>query len=174
MINRKERENDGRKEMSLKQEFELLRRVPMFAEIEPAKLKLLAFMSERVAFDPGKRLMRQGDPADAAYLIIDGEAEVIVETPSGPVIVATLGANETVGERAILGDVPRNATVCAKNRLVALRISKDLFMRMVREFPSMAVSIMQELAQRLDRTNNQLSGALEEVKRLREGAGIAA
>ena len=160
--------------MSLKQEFELLRRVPMFAEIEPAKLKLLAFMSERVAFDPGKQLMRQGDPADSAYLIIDGHADVIVETPAGPVIVATLGANETVGEMAILGDVPRNATVCAKNRVVALRISKDLFMRMVREFPTMAVSIMQELAQRLERTNNQLSGALNEVKRLREDAGIAA
>jgi len=160
--------------MSLKQEFELLRQVPMFAEIEPAKLKLLAFMSERVAFDPGKQLMRQGDPADAAYQIIDGHADVIVETPAGPVIVATLGANETVGEMAILGDVPRNATVCAKNRLVALRISKDLFMRMVREFPTMAVSIMQELAQRLDRTNNQLTGALNEVKRLREDAGIAA
>ena len=160
--------------MSLKQEFELLRQVPMFAEIEPAKLKLLALMSERVAFDPGKQLMRQGDPADAAYLIIDGHADVIVETPAGPVIVATLGANETVGEMAILGDVPRNATVCAKNRLVALRISKDLFMRMVREFPTMAVSIMQELAQRLDRTNNQLTGALNEVKRLREDAGIAA
>ena len=160
--------------MSLKEEFELLRRVPIFAEIEPAKLKLLAFMSERVAFDPGTQLMRQGDPADAAYLIIDGHADVIVETPAGPVIVATLGANETVGEMAILGDVPRNATVCAKNRLVALRISKDLFMRMVREFPTMAVSIMQELAQRLDRTNNQLTGALNEVKRLREDAGIVA
>jgi CRP/FNR family transcriptional regulator, cyclic AMP receptor protein len=160
--------------MSLKQEFELLRRVPIFAEIEPSKLKLLAFMSERVGFDPGKRLMRQGDPADAAYLIIDGHAEVILETPAGPVIVATLGANETVGEMAILGDVPRNATVCAKDRLVALRISKDLFMRMVREFPSMAVSIMQELALRLDSTNNQLSAALAEVKRLREEAGIAA
>ena len=39
--------------MSLKEEYEVLRRVPFFAEIEPAKLKLLAFMSERIAFDPG-------------------------------------------------------------------------------------------------------------------------
>jgi len=78
--------------MSLKQKFEVLRRVPMFAEIEPAKLKLLAFMCERVGFDPGNRLMQQGDLADAAYLIIDGHAEVILETPSGPVILATVGA----------------------------------------------------------------------------------
>jgi CRP-like cAMP-binding protein len=131
-------------------------------------------MSERVGFDPGKRLMQQGDPADAAYLIIDGHAEVILETPAGPVIVATLGANDFVGEMAILGDVPRNATVRAKDRLIALRISKEPFLRMVREFPTMAVSIMQELAQRVDLTNKQLSTALAEVKRLREGGGIAA
>jgi CRP-like cAMP-binding protein len=129
--------------MSLKQEFELLRRVPIFAEIEPAKLKLLAFMSERVGFDPGKPLMRQGDPADAAYLIIAGHAEVVLETSGGQVVVATLGANEFVGDMGILGNVPRTATVRAKDRVIALRISKEPFMRMVREFPSMAVSIMQ-------------------------------
>jgi CRP/FNR family cyclic AMP-dependent transcriptional regulator len=160
--------------MSLKQEFELLRRVPMFAEIEPARLKLLAFMSERVGFDPGKLLMRQGDPADAAYLIIEGDVEVVLETPAGQFVVATLGANETVGDMGILSNSPRAATVRAKDRVIALRISKEPFMRMVREFPSMAVSIMQELAQRLESTNKQLSGAVAEVKRLREEAGVAA
>jgi CRP-like cAMP-binding protein len=159
--------------MSLKQEFELLRRVPYFTEIEPAKLKLLAFMSERVAFDDGKCLFRQGDPGDVAYLIIDGEAEVIAETPAGPVVLATLGANEITGEMAILGNVPRSATVRAKGRLITLRISKEPFMRMVREFPSMAVAMMQELAERLATNNKQLSAALAEVKRLREDAGIA-
>ena len=143
----------GTEEMSLKREIEVLRRVPMFAEIEPAKLKLLAFMCERVGFEPGNRLMQQGDLADAAYLIIDGHAEVILETPSGPLIVATLGANEIVGEVGILGNAPRAATVRAKDRLIALRISKEPFMRMVREFPTVAVSIMQELAQRLHRSN---------------------
>ena len=160
--------------MSLKQEFELLRRVPIFAEIEPTKLKLLAYMSERIAFDPGKWLMQQGDPADAAYLIVDGHADVILETPAGPVVVATLGANEIVGDMGILGNRPRAATVYAKDRVIALRIAKEPFMRMVREFPNMAVSIMQELAQRLESTNNQLRAALAEIKRLRETAGIAA
>ena len=156
--------------MSLVQEYESLRRVPFFAEIEPAKLKLLAFMSERVGFDHGKVLFQQGDQADAAYLIIAGEAEVLVETPAGPITVATLGANEIVGEIAILCDVPRTATIRAKGRLVCLRISKDPFMRMVREFPNMAVAIMRELAHRLELTNNQLRTALSEVRSLRESA----
>lgn len=158
--------------MSLKQEFELLRRVPFFAEIEPSKLKLLAFMSERVGFDPGKIVVRQGDPSNAAYLIVDGEAEVVVEAPSGPLTVATLGANEIFGEIAILCNVPRTATVRAKNRLITLRIAKEPFMRMVHEFPNMAVAIMRELAHRLEATNNQLRAALAEVKQLHEQAGF--
>jgi CRP/FNR family transcriptional regulator, cyclic AMP receptor protein len=159
--------------VSLLQEYELLRRVPVFAEIEPARLKLLAFMSERIGFDDGQLLCRQGDPGDAAYLIIEGDVDIVLEGPAGPLTVATLGANDIVGEMAILCDVPRNATVRAKGRVVALRISKDPFMRMVREFPTMAVSIMRELAHRLDLTNNQLRTARSEVRRLSEHSGAA-
>lgn len=160
--------------MSLQQEFEVLRRVPFFAEIEPARLKLLAFMSERVGFDDGNIVCHQGDAGDAAYLIIDGEADIVLEGPAGPVTVATLGANEIVGEMAILTNAPRNATVRAKGRLVALRIAKDPFMRMVREFPTMAVSIMQELAHRVQSTNSQLQAARSEVNQLRAQIGAAA
>jgi CRP-like cAMP-binding protein len=159
--------------VSLQQEYELLRQVRFFADIEPAKLKLLAFMSQRVGFDDGKALFRQGDPGDAAYLIMDGEADVILEGPAGPLTVATLGANDIVGEMAILSGAPRNATVRAKGRLTALKIAKEPFLRMVREFPSMAVSIMLELAQRLDSTNNQLRTATSEVQRLRTAAPAA-
>src|SRR5258708_23351451 len=147
--------------------------MPLFADIEPAKLKLLAFMSERVGLDNGKVLCQQGDQADAAYLIIEGEADIILEGAGGPVIVATLSANDIVGEMAILGDVPRNASVRAKGRLVALRIAKDPFMRMVREFPSMAVAIMPELAQRLDSTNNHLRTATLDGRRLTQSAKAA-
>ena len=103
-------------------------------------------------------------------MIIEGEADILVDTPTGPLKLATLGAHDIVGEMAILGDVPRTATVQAKTRIVALRIAKEPFMRMVREFPTMAVSIMRELAHRLEMTNNQLRNALSEVRRLREGA----
>ena len=156
--------------MSLVQEFELLRQIPFFADMEAPRLKLLAFMSQRVAFDGGKTLFKQGDSADAAYLIIEGEADILVETPTGPVTIATLGANDILGEMAILCDVPRTATVRAKTRLVALRIAKEPFLRMVREFPNMAVSIMRELAHRLELTNQQLRTALSELRELREGA----
>ena len=96
--------------MSLHEEVELLRNIPMFAKIEPSKLKLLAFTSERLTFRDGEVLFRQGDPGDAAYIIVTGRADVIVDTPNGPLRVAELKKNDFVGEIAILCDVPRTAT----------------------------------------------------------------
>ena len=97
---------------------------------------------------------------DSAYVIISGEADVIVDTPSGPRTIATIGEHDFVGEIAILCDVPRTATVTAKTDLTTLCINKDLFFRMVCEFPEMAIEIMRVLAQRLERTTRELRNAL--------------
>jgi CRP-like cAMP-binding protein len=146
--------------MSIKEEVEVLRAVPLFSKMEPAKLKLLAFTSQRLTFEAGQPLFAQGDPGDAAYIVLEGEADVTINTPQGPVKVATAGRHSIIGEVAILCDVPRTATVIAKSRLTTLRIDKDLFFRLVSEFPLMAVEIMRELARRLEKTNEQLRAAV--------------
>jgi len=145
--------------MSLNEEVELLRSVPLFANIEPSKLKLLAFTSERLTFPKGQALFNQGDIGDAAYVIISGDADVVIDTPSGPLTVAHVGKNAFVGEIAILIDVPRTATIMPSSDLETLKISKDLFFRLMTEFPEMAVEVMRELARRLEQTNLQLSDA---------------
>lgn len=150
--------------MLLKDEVDLLRKVPLFAQVEPAKLKLLAFTSSRMVFQPGQELFRQGDPGDAAYLIISGQAEVVAETPAGEVPVATVGQNAVVGEIAILCDVPRTATVRAGTRLETLKIEKEHFLRLLREFPNIAVEVMRELADRLIKTTGELSQARSQLK----------
>jgi CRP/FNR family transcriptional regulator, cyclic AMP receptor protein len=142
--------------MSIKEEVEILRNIPLFAKIEPAKLKLLAFTSQRLTFAPGQPLFQQGDPGDAAYIVLDGEAEIYINSAQGPVKVAQVGRHAIIGEVAILCEVPRTATVTAKSQLTTLRIDKDLFFRLVNEFPQMAVEIMRELARRLEQTNEQL------------------
>lgn len=150
--------------MLLKDEVDLLRKVPLFAQVEPAKLKLLAFTSSRMVFQPGQELFRQGDPGDAAYLIISGQADVVAETPAGEVPVATLGQNAVVGEIAILCDVPRTATVRAGTRLETLKIEKEHFLRLLREFPNIAVEVMRELADRLIKTTAELSQARSQLR----------
>ena len=148
--------------MSLNQEVELLRNIPLFAKVEPSKLKLLAFTSERLTFEPDQVLFNQGDMGDAAYILIDGDADVVVDTPNGPLTVATVSKNAIVGEIAILCDMPRTATVKAQTKLETLCISKDMFFRLITEFPQMAVEIMRELAFRLEATTAQLREAMSD------------
>ena len=145
--------------MSLNEEVELLRNIPLFSKIDPSKLKLLAFASERVIFGKGQELFHQGDSGDTAYIIVKGSADVLIDSPGGELAVAKIGKNELVGEIAILCDVPRTATLRADEEVTTLAISKDLFFQMVREYPDMGIEIMRELAQRLEQTNAQLRDA---------------
>jgi CRP-like cAMP-binding protein len=142
--------------VSIEQEVEILRKIPLFANIDPAKLKLMCFASERLTFKPGQSLFDQGDSADSAYIIASGTADVIVITDK-PTVVAKLGQNDIVGEIAILCEVPRTATVTATSELTTLRITKDLFFRMVTDFPEMGVEVMRVLAHRLEQTTAQLT-----------------
>ncbi len=145
--------------MSLAEEVSLLKSIPLFAKIEPSKLKLLAFTSERLAFDPDQELFHQGDMGDAAYIVIDGEVAISIDAPSGSIELAKLGRGAIVGEIAILCDVPRTATVTARGKTVTLKISKELFFRLITEFPQIAVEVMRELAHRLETTTLQLREA---------------
>ena len=145
--------------MNLNEEVELLKGVPIFSKIEQAKLKLLAFTSERMTFNAGQELFHQGDQGDAMYVILGGVADVLIDTPGGQITVAELKKNGFVGEIAILCDVPRTATIKAREQLATLRISKDMFYRLVTEFPTMAVEMMRELAHRLEDTNQKLRAA---------------
>jgi CRP-like cAMP-binding protein len=145
--------------MNLNEEVELLKRVPIFSKIEQAKLKLLAFTSERVNFAIGQEVCHQGDAGDTMYVILGGTADVLIDTPGGQIAVAEMKRNSFFGEIAILCDVPRTATIKAKEPLSTLKITKDMFYRLVAEFPQMAVEIMRELAHRLEDTNEKLRAA---------------
>jgi CRP-like cAMP-binding protein len=151
--------------MLLKDEVELLRRTPLFCKIPTAKLKLLTFTSERVNYSAGQILFNQGDSGDAAFVVLTGTADVLVNADGGQQIkVAAVEPNSVVGEIAILCDVSRTATVRASAPLEALRISKEHFLKMLTDFPEMGIEIMRELAERLTRTTTELSQLRSRLK----------
>lgn len=143
--------------MSLEQEVELIRQFPIFSRIQPAMQKLLVFSSERLSYDAGQVMFNAGDMGDAAYIVIKGEVEISVPTPGGPIVVNKLGRNDIIGEIAIFGDVPRTATAKALTALETLKISKELFAKVIRENPDAALELIRVLAARLANTTNQLS-----------------
>ena len=149
------------------QEAEMLRKVPFFGGLDPAKLKLLAFTSRAVKFGPGELLMTRGDPPDSVYVIIEGEVEIVGETPTGEFIVAVVGRNELQGEMGVIQNTPRGATVRARTAVRALRIAADVFLRLLTENPGCALHVMRELSARVVAGNTRVATALRDVETLK-------
>jgi CRP-like cAMP-binding protein len=143
--------------MSLEQEVELIRQFPIFSKIQPAMQKLLCFSAERLNYDAGQVIFNAGDVGDSAYIIIDGTVEISVPTPSGPIIINNMVKNDLLGEIAIVGEVPRTATAKALTKCETLKISKELFMKIIRENPDAAIELIRILASRLASTTTQLT-----------------
>lgn len=155
--------------MSINSEVETLRTIPMFRTIEPGKLKLLAFISERMTFRPGEIMCTQGESGDSAFIILDGQGDVLVDTGGGDRRkVAEIKKNDVVGEMSLLCDSPRTATVAAASEITALTVSKDNFFRILQEFPEVSLEVMRVLARRLERTTRDLAELRNQVS----GSGV--
>ena len=151
--------------MDVSDEAELLQHVPLFSGLSAAERKLLAFTSQLQCFAPGDVLMRQGEPADCAYVILEGEAEVLGATSSGNFVVATLGRNAMPGEIGVFTDAPRTATVRAKGAVRALRISPEVFLRLVSGRPERALQVMRQLSAHIANDLRTLASRKEELQK---------
>ena len=143
--------------MKFETEVAALQRTPMFQGVDVSRLRLLAFMGEDRSFRNGEFVVRQGDVSDSAYLILEGEADVIVEVEDRSAIVAHLGHSEVFGEMAMLCEAPRSASIRASGDLRTLMFEREGMLRLLREFPEMAIEMARSLAHRLERTTGELA-----------------
>ena len=142
--------------MSVNKEAELLKDLPLFNKVDLAKLKLLAFTSERLSYYDNQIIFNEGDPGDAAYIILSGTAVVSIKQGSKALELDRIKKGGFVGDISLLCDVPRTATITAQDSLTTLQIKKDTFFSLIAEFPEIAIEMMRVLASRLDSTNKQL------------------
>lgn len=135
--------------MELAQEADMLRKVPMFVNLETSKLKLLAFTSEIIHYDNNDILFRQGDAADCAYVVMDGSVDVITESDNGPLLASNLGINTLFGEIALIINTPRSATLMAHGALTVMKITVDMFHQLLKENADFSLDVMRQLSQKL-------------------------
>ena len=140
----------------------LLRRIPVFAKLDPASLKLLAFSSSHLTFSDGEALCHQGEPGNSVFIIEEGEVDVTVEVDGKSIHLATLGSHELFGEMAVICNLPRTANVRARGPLKVLEVEGDVFLQLVTSNPDAALGVMRVLGERLMRAPTEL---YEHVKR---------
>ena len=142
--------------MDLVQETDLLRKIPMFAKLDASKLKLLAFTSEMVNYPDGDIVFCMGDSADSAYVIMDGSVDIMVETDRGSIVASTLQQDQLFGEMALLNNLPRNATLKANGELLVMKISADMFIKLLSENSEMALDVMRQLSAKLAKSHDMV------------------
>ena len=116
---------------NLNSEAAVLANIPIFAGIEPNHLKLLAFSSQRINFAPGHDLIRQGEPGEAAYVILNGEVDILLGKGDQEVVIAKKGQHTLLGELSLLSGTLSTATVRAATEVTALKIRKEVFLELI-------------------------------------------
>ena len=124
---------------------ELIKSVPLFSHCSRKELSALAAEADELTVPEGKDLTRQGERGREFMVIVDGAAKV---TKNGRT-VNELGANDFLGEIALLSDVPRTATVTTTTETTVLVLTDRAFRRVADQIPSVHSSLLAALTARL-------------------------
>ncbi len=145
---------------------EFLRNAPVFADLPRAMLERVAALAESVSLGRGEWLFREGEPADAVYLVRVGHLEVLrsveSDTASTHEAINTLTRGAVLGELALLSSSTRSASVRALRDTELLRIDKPHFDELLRSEPELALSLTRVLSAQL-----QASRAIPVARRAR-------
>lgn len=124
-----------------------LKGAELFNQIASEDLLPVALVAQEVRFNAGETLIREGDPGDCLYIIVDGAASINLR---GVGAVATRRSKSSVGEMGIISRQPRSADCVAITDLTALKIDYDDFWDVLAEKPPLALGVIKALSQRLD------------------------
>ena len=139
--------------MSVRADAETFRSIPIFADCDPIHLQVLAFSAVRQTFAEGDIILKQGLRGGAAYLILQGRADVFV----GDDKAGSAGPGAMLGEIAMIGDLAYAVSARAGEALSAARIDRSLFMRVASEYPEFGHSVFAALSRKLEGAVGDLS-----------------
>ncbi len=148
----------------------LLRTVDPFSHLPADDVRALARRVEILELPAGNPLFTRGEAGDRAYVIVDGQLEVTAPGPWQPIVLATVGRGDLVGEAALLRGTTRNATVTARTDTTLAAIGADDLHAAV---GSGAGALMQTILDRWDSARDRVMKAERMAQLGTLAAGIA-
>jgi len=133
-----------------------LRKSPLFQGLSDEELQKLMDMAEPLSLRAGEVLIKQGEPGDAAYVVIDGDFEVQKQTGQSLIRIDVRNPGDVVGEMALLSRAPRNATLIAKRDGEVLRIPQEAFEQLLLSSTTAAMAVLHWVMSRLTQNESLL------------------
>ena len=143
--------------MSLEDDISFFEQVPTLAALGKQALRVLAIGAETRQLPSGAVLFYAGELADGGYIVQQGSLSVEPATPSDGEEY-TIGPGTLLGELSLLTDTVSPVTAIAKEPTVVIRISRNLFRKMLEGYPAAAKRLRDTMAERLDNWTHDLEG----------------
>ena len=135
--------------MALDDDIRILSAVRLFEGFTPEQLRLLAFGAETTTLPADRKLYREEDEADSAYVVISGRIALYREADSNHVVINTAGPGAILGELALIADTKRLTSASAAIDSQVLRLNRKMFRRILEEYPDLAVQLHQRIVEEL-------------------------
>jgi CRP-like cAMP-binding protein len=140
---------------------ETIKGISLFEGLAPSEIEGVLCVCECVRFEPGTTLMRQGQPADSAFILESGAVNVMTRLPGGGEAgVATLGPGCVIGEMALLDSGLRSATVVAREPVAGYVLERDGFHMMLAQRNRAAFTIQGRITRTLCRRLRELNARI--------------
>lgn len=155
--------------MSLDSDISLLSRIALFSELNAEQLRLLAFSAVHREIRPDEVLFREGEDAQAGFIVASGEIQLTRGEGKDKKVLAICEAGCLIGETALFIDTKRPATAVAARLTDVIEISRALVTRMLNEYPQVALRLRAALAERLSATVTELGEIRQALDRVGQG-----
>jgi CRP/FNR family cyclic AMP-dependent transcriptional regulator len=134
-----------------------LRELPLFREFTDQEIAGFVELTDLVSARAGTPIVRQDEPGDCMYILLDGTAKVIHRRAGQEVELHTMTAGDFFGELALFDQGPRSADVVAKSNCLLFKMPQSVFSSLAGIYPSAALKLFLAIAYvvvgRMRRTN---------------------
>ena len=113
-------------------------------------------MAGKINIEAGEFLFREGESANYAYILDEGEIEIVKNGPDGVIKLSEITKGTIFGEMALLDGAPRSAGARATKKTSLTEVDGDTFLNYIRTNPKGALNIMQRLSGQLRQANKNL------------------
>jgi CRP-like cAMP-binding protein len=142
--------------VTIEDDIAFLARVPTFAKFGFAALQIIAIGSEARQLADGETLFTAGETTDAGYVIQEGSLTLTAGDPRFSETAVTFGPGTLIGELALLTETLCSATAVAAEPATVIRISRNLFRKVLEGFPDAARLMRDRLIVRVHQSNEEL------------------
>jgi len=135
----------------------LLHQVPLFKHLSEEQLTRLSEICNRKGFKAGTVLFREKEPGDVFYIIVSGSVKVFTSNAVGEEkILSVFQAGDNFGELSLIDGKPRSASAQVLEDSMFLTLRGSEFIQLLKAYPDMSLTIMQELCRRIRETNEHV------------------